>query len=115
MTYKICYWDEKEGVQKERDSTLEEDAQREIDIQAAANAFPKVVTALQGLLALDQSGMAEAYDSWASNPSRTFAEKAFINKALYWRYDDDVLNAGCQALGITEAQKKQLFILAATL
>ena len=77
--------------------------------------FPKTVTALQGMLAIDKAGLSPAYDSWASNPSRTFAEKDFINKALYWRYDDDVLNAGCQALGITEAQKKQLFILAASL
>ena len=115
MTFRVCYWDEVEGVQKERDSTPEEDAQREIDIAEAANQFPQIVTALQGMLALNQAGMASAYESWANDPARTFAEKAFINKAINWRYDDDVLNAGCIALGISEAQKKQLFILAATL
>lgn len=115
MTYRICYWDEVEGVQKERDSTPEEDAQRELDIAASANQFPQSVTALQGMLALDQAGLSSDYELWANNPSRTFAEKAFINKAMVWRYDDDVLNAGCIALGISEAQKKQLFILAASL
>ncbi len=32
MSFKICFWDEKEGVQKERDSTPEEDAQMLVDI-----------------------------------------------------------------------------------
>lgn len=78
-------------------------------------SVPEMVTALQGLLALDQAGLSKAYESWASDPTRTFAEKAFIHKAQNWRYDDDVLNAGCKELGISEDQKKQLFILAASL
>lgn len=112
---KVCYWDEVEGAQKERDMTPEEEAQRLADIAAAEAEYPKEVTALQGLLAVDQAGLSAAYDSWANNPSRTFAEKAFINKAQTWRYDDAVLSAGCAALGITEEQKKQLFRLASTL
>lgn len=35
MTHKICEWDPIDKVQRERDSTPEEDAQREIDIAAA--------------------------------------------------------------------------------
>ncbi len=115
MTYRICYWDDEEGIQKERDSTPEEDAQRELDIQAAENSFPKVVTVLQGMLALDKAGMSAAYEAWSTSPQRTFAEKAFINRTLNWRWDDPVMIAGCQALGINEQQKKQLFILAASL
>jgi len=34
MTHKICYWDESLLEQRERDSTPEEDAQRELDIQS---------------------------------------------------------------------------------
>lgn len=34
MTYKVCYWDEIEGCQKERDTTPEETA--EIDARKAA-------------------------------------------------------------------------------
>jgi hypothetical protein len=37
MTYKICEWDSTIGAQVDRDSTPEEDAQREADIAAAAN------------------------------------------------------------------------------
>ena len=115
MTYKICYWDEVEGVQKERYSTPEEDAQREIDIAAAASYVPQVVTALQGMLALDQAGLSAAYEAWANDSGRTFAEKAFISKTVNWRRDDDILIQGAKDLGLTEQQLDQLFILAATL
>ena len=39
MTYKVCYWDEVDGCQKERDTTPEETA--EID---ARRANPQVFT-----------------------------------------------------------------------
>jgi len=93
--------------------TPEEEAEFETELQSIK--IPEVVTALQGLLAIDQAGLSKAYESWASDPARTFTEKAFIHKAQNWRYDDDVLNAGCAELGISEDQKKQLFILAASL
>lgn len=115
MTFKVCYWDEVEGVQKERDSTPEEDTQRDADIAEHNARFPQEVTALQGLLAISQSGLANAYEAWAADPARTFAEKAFISRAMTWRYDDPILSAGCVTLGISDEQKKQLFILAASL
>jgi glutamate dehydrogenase/leucine dehydrogenase len=89
--------------------------------EAAFNAeigqvrIPAEVTALQGMLAINASGLASSYESWASNQSRTFAEKAFINKALVWKRTDPVLLAGAQSLGLTSDQVDQLFITAATL
>ncbi len=80
-----------------------------------ANPVPQVVTPLQAYLALDQAGMAPAFDSWANDPARTFAEKAFINRAQEWRRDDPVLAAGAAALGLTAEHLDGLFILAATL
>lgn len=77
--------------------------------------IPQSVTPLQGLLALDAAGLADDYELWANAPERTFAERAFINRAQVWRRDDPLLQAGTGALGMTEAQLDQLFILAATL
>ena len=41
MTHRICFWNEKEGKQDERDSTPEEDAQQTIDIAEHLAAQPK--------------------------------------------------------------------------
>ena len=73
------------------------------------------VSALQGLLAIDQAGLSEAYDEWANSPARTFAERAFIEKAQTWKRNDPTLNAAATDLGLTSEQVDQLFILAATL
>ena len=76
---------------------------------------PQVIAALQGLLAIDQAGLSASYDVWANDPSRTFAQKAFINKALTWKRDDPTLNAAALDLGLTSTQLDNLFALAATL
>lgn len=76
---------------------------------------PDSCTALAGMLALDAAGMSDAYETWANDPERTFAERAFINKALTWRRDDPVLLAGADALGLTESQLDELFIAASQL
>lgn len=73
------------------------------------------VTALQGLLALDQSGLSAEYTQWATDPARTFAEKAYIDKATMWRRDEPVLNSAAQSMGLTSEQVDELFVLAATL
>ncbi|MBC7861135.1 MAG: hypothetical protein H7Z39_20625 [Burkholderiaceae bacterium] len=70
---------------------------------------------LQGLLALDAAGLAGAYEQWASDPARTFAEKAFIERAQVWRRDDPLLQAAMASLGMTPAQGDDLFSWAATL
>ena len=79
------------------------------------NPVPPEVTPLQALLAIDQAGMSAAFDAWATDPARTFAEKSFINRAAVWRRDDPLMIAGATALGMSSAQLDQLFILAETL
>lgn len=76
---------------------------------------PYSVTALQGLLAIDQSGLASAYETWANDPARTFAQKAFINKAQTWKRDDPTLIAAATALGLTSGQMDAMFTLGKTL
>ena len=76
---------------------------------------PQSVTPLQAMLAIDKSGMSAAYEAWSIDPTRTFAEKAFINRAQVWDRNDPLMIAGATALGLTSAQLDQLFILAATL
>ena len=79
------------------------------------NPVPQEVTVLQALLAIDQAGMSPAYEAWANDPARTFAEKAFINRAQVWRRTDPLMIAGATALGLSPAQLDDLFMLAATL
>lgn len=76
---------------------------------------PDKVEALQAMLALEQAGMADAFQAWAEAPERTFTELTFINRTRNWRRDDPVLLAGATALGLTETQVDDLFRLAATL
>jgi len=51
--------------------TPEEEAEFENEFQTVK--IPEMVTALQGLLAIDQAGLSTAYEAWASNPQRTFS------------------------------------------
>jgi hypothetical protein len=76
---------------------------------------PQEVSPLQAMLALDKAGMSAAYEAWATDPARTFAERAFINRAQVWRRDDPLMQAAATALGISPEQLDQLFALAATL
>jgi len=76
---------------------------------------PEKIEALNGLLTLDAAGLSGAYEAWASSPDRTFAQKAFITKAIPWRRDDPTLAAAASELGLTDEQIDALFIQAATL
>lgn len=71
---------------------------------------PAEIDPLRALLVLDAAGLSGAYESWASDPARTFAERAFINKATTWRRDDPVLIVGAAAIGLSEQQIDELFI-----
>lgn len=73
---------------------------------------PQQIDALQGLLAIDQSGLADAYLAWASSGDRTFSQRAFIDKALLWKRDDPTIAAASTALGLTSEQVDSMFILA---
>lgn len=99
------------GEVTNREMTPEEIA----EIPLPVVQVPQAITALQGLLALDHEGFASYYEAWASAPDRTFAQRAFINKALHWQRDDPTLNAAASDLGLTSEQVDSLFILAATL
>lgn len=76
---------------------------------------PDSIDPLQGLLAIDAAGMATVYEAWATDPARTFAERAFIQRAKVWRRDDPLLQGAITALGMNAAQVDDLFRLAATL
>lgn len=76
---------------------------------------PHVIEALQGLRAIDEFGYSEAYDSWSHSSSRTFLEKAFINKAMTWKRQDSVVLAMGVALGISSDKMDELFIYGNTL
>ena len=67
------------------------------------------VTALQGMLALDAAGLSGQYEAWSTDPARTFAEKAFIQRAQFWQRDDQTLVAAAAALGLDDAQIDALF------
>lgn len=82
---------------------------------AGASVNGTSVTPLQGLLAIDATGMSAAYEAWANDPSRTFAEKAFISRATVWNRDDQTIANAAVALGLTEEQLDGLFALAASL
>lgn len=79
------------------------------------SVVPEICTALQGLLAIDHAGLAAGYQSWASSEDRSFAERAFIDKALTWRRDDPVLIAGATAMGLGDEDIDNLFVIASQL
>lgn len=76
---------------------------------------PKSITSIQGLLAIDAAGMSSMYEAWANDPVRTFAERAFINKAQTWNRDDPTLLAAATAFNLTSEQIDNMFIMGATL
>lgn len=88
---------------------------RDLTPEELKSRIPQEVTALQGLLAIDAAGLSGAYETWANDPDRTFAQRAFIQRAQTWRRDDPTLQGAAEALGLTEAQLDDLFTLAATL
>lgn len=87
----------------------------EINAELYKNSIPTSVSALQGLLAIDQYGLSAYYEIWANDPSRTFAQKAFINRAQTWKRDDPTLLTAATDLGLTATQIDELFLLANTL
>lgn len=89
-----------------RDFTQEEIEQRRKAL------VPQAVPALEALLALDAAGLSADYEAWAKDPARTFAERAFIDKAQNWRRDDPTLQAAAEALELSSEQVDQLFIAA---
>ena len=59
--------------------------------------------------------LAAAYEAWATAPDRTFAERAFIQRAGHWARDDATLLSATTTLGLTDDELDALFVQAATL
>lgn len=83
--------------------------------RAVVPVVPKSVPALYGLLALSNAGLASAYTAWAEDSARTFEERAFLTRAITWRRDNPVLQAGATALGLDAGALDALFVAAAAL
>ena len=79
------------------------------DATSAAHCTP-----LQGLLAIDRAGLSATYEAWAASPERTFAQRAFVDKAQTWRRNDPTLIEAATDIGLSSAQLDDLFALAAT-
>jgi hypothetical protein len=75
------------------------------------------VTALQGMLAINSAGIGSAFVTWRNtlDPIDDFETIAFLDKAEHWQRSNPVLLAATAALGLSEAQVDDLFVLAATL
>lgn len=73
---------------------------------------PESITAMQGLLAIDQAGLSGAYEIWANDPSRTFAERTFIQRATVWKRNDPLLVSAATSFGLSGADIDALFITA---
>ena len=84
--------------------------------QELEDRIPKVVSSLQGMLAIKAAGLVPGFLAWKStlDPIDDFETISFLEKAQTWIYDDPVLNSALVILGI-ENQKAALFTLAATL
>jgi hypothetical protein len=96
MTFQICYWDEKEGRQKLRNSTPDEDAQRAADIAAAAvQPVPQSIPMLNLQLALiDDGKLGQAEAIIADMPGEDGQRaRAYWARALTARLDNDVVQA----------------------
>lgn len=106
-----------QGDPEERDGvwyqtwSVREFTEEEIEDQRQA-AIPESVPALNGLLALDNAGLSSDYEAWATDPARTFAERAFIDKAMNWRRADPVIASAAEALELSDDDIDELFISA---
>ncbi len=74
---------------------------------------PTEVSAAQGRLALLHAGVLDALDAWITTQPRATQIEYFSRGT--WRRDWPLVAMGAAALGLTEAQVDDLFILAATL
>lgn len=93
--------------------TIRELTPEEVTDQAAARRAGMRCSRAQGQLALLQAGVLDALDAWVATQSRaTQIEYAARGE---WSRDWPLVATGATALGLTEAQVDDLFILAATL
>jgi len=77
---------------------------------------PESVSALSGMLALEQAGLVSDFLRWKASldPVQDFAALAYFEKSSEWRYNSPVIDAALQELGLA-ARKDALFQAAAAL
>lgn len=102
MTYKICYWDEVAGEQRERDSTPEEDAQRDLDLVSASAPPPIVAVPMLNLqlILIDDGKLAAVEGIIAGMAGDDGARaRAYWTKALTARRDNYLVEQLWPAIG----------------
>ena len=119
MTFKICFWDDEAGEQRERDSTPAEDAQRELDIAEGSHpVVPEFVDRRQGRQALILGGHFDqvqgVIDQIEDPVDRALAQVWFDDSPLYERHHPMVAMFAA-GLGMDEDDLDHLFIFAKTL
>ena len=89
---------------------------RDLTPEELFNNIPKRVTKLQGMLAIAEVGLSNSFITWKNSldPIADFSALAFLESAKTWEYDNELLNAALEQLGIS-SQKDYLFKLASTL
>ena len=113
MTYKTCYWDSVDNVQKERDCTAEEIAEIEAR-KTAPPPVPKEVSMSQAQEALYNAGLLTTIDAAIAAMPDELGDKARIrwSKSATIRRDSDWLATLAPLLAMTDAQIDDLFIAA---
>jgi hypothetical protein len=83
---------------------------------AGLSILTSSITALQGLQAIHAAGLTAAFVTWKNtlDPVTNFEIVAFLDKAGHWERNSSILQAAAAALGLTNKQIDDLFILAAT-
>jgi HEAT repeat protein len=119
MTFQIAYWDDELQQQMTRDSTPEEDAQRDADIAAAAKvAVPEEITRRQALQALAIKGLLDKVqpliDAIADPLQRQLAQIEYDTSQVFKRHRPLVVQL-LPGLGLSESDGDDLFIFAASL
>ena len=102
MTYQICYWDEVAGEQRERDSTQEEDSQRDVDLAAASVRHPVAAVPMLNLqlILIDDGKLAAVEGIIASMEGDDGARaRAYWAKALTARRDNYLVEQLWPAIG----------------
>lgn len=115
MSYLIAYWDEEAQEQRERLSTPEEDAQRALDIAAAAiPVVPAEVPMLNARLALIGAGWMDGVTAYLQSLPGVEGEqaRAYFDYAQNIRRDHPLVTSIPEALGKTPEEVDMLFVMA---
>jgi len=119
MTFQITYWDSELQQQMTRDSTPEEDVQREEDIAAhEAAQVPEEISRRQALQALAIRGLLDKVqpliDAIEDPLGRQLAQIEYDTSQLFKRHRPLVVQL-LPGLGLTPEQGDELFTFAASL